>query len=130
MTETVLLDILQKSQVNNDEQKISGVLIYRNNQYFQLLEGREPQVRHIFEKIRQDTRHTDVEVLLDQPCEERLMPAWAMGFSQDVPMPVLEQQGFYITPDDSTSIISTMQGRAGEILRGLMGLSASSGQQQ
>lgn len=120
VSESLLLEILNKSQANNAEQKISGVLIYRNQQYFQLLEGREKQVRSIFAKIRQDERHRNVEVLLDQTCAERLMPAWAMGFNQENPTSLLEQQGFYITHRDADTIFASMPGITGEILRCLM----------
>lgn len=120
VSEALLLEILRKSQTNNAEQKISGVLIYRNRQFFQLLEGREKQVRGIFAKIQQDGRHRDVEVLLDQHCAERLMPAWAMGFHQESPSSRLERQGFYITLQDAKNIFATIPGTAGEILRGLI----------
>ena len=46
--------------------------------FLQLLEGPEQQVKNTYEAIQKDARHINVYHLLDQFCEKRLFPAWAM----------------------------------------------------
>ena len=74
----ILSAILIASRANNRKHDITGALICRSDIFLQLLEGPEQQVKNIYEKIQKDDRHINVYHLLDQFCEKRLFPAWAM----------------------------------------------------
>ena len=74
----ILSAILISSRANNRKHYITGALICRSDIFLQLLEGPEQQVKNTYEAIQKDDRHINVYHLLDQFCEKRLFPAWAM----------------------------------------------------
>ena len=56
-----LEDILVKSRKNNNEIGITGMLIYHNDTFLQVLEGDEEKVDTLMSKIKKDGRHTIAE---------------------------------------------------------------------
>lgn len=75
---SVLSGLLIDSRENNEKNDITGSLICRADIYLQMLEGPPRKVLEVFEKIKRDDRHLEVEVLSEGPTEERLFPNWAM----------------------------------------------------
>ncbi len=75
-----LLDILRVSLRNNEVGPVTGLLLYQGGNFMQVLEGPEEAVMNIFGKIQQDTRHTDLIVLCNEPLEERAFSDWRMAF--------------------------------------------------
>jgi len=75
-----LLEILNVSRRNNQTGPITGLLLYKDGNFMQVLEGPEEAVREIFGKILKDTRHTDVTVLATEPIKERQFADWKMAF--------------------------------------------------
>jgi len=74
--------ILEASRDNNVQMEITGLLLYKDGSFMQLLEGREQAVRALLEKIRRDPRHYDLLTLLEGAAERRYFPDWSMGFRQ------------------------------------------------
>jgi hypothetical protein len=74
-----LAEILAQSQTNNGIEGVSGLLLARDGQYLQILEGSADGVGHIFGRIAVDQRHTDVEVVMDVAVERRAFGGWGMG---------------------------------------------------
>lgn len=62
----------------NADQSITGVLIYGNNTFLQLLEGEQLVVYRLFEKIKLDPRHSRVRMLACYPIRDRSFEAWNM----------------------------------------------------
>jgi hypothetical protein len=75
-----LLALLVKSRENNDKQGVSGMLLYKDGNFMQLLEGEETVVRNLFEVITQDSRHRGTIVLLEEQISEPSFRDWSMGF--------------------------------------------------
>ena len=114
ITAAVLLDILKKSENKNHPHQISGLLVFHNGQFMQLMEGEKKAVRNLFETVKHDPRHTDVEIVLEVDSPERCMPAWAMGFSMsDSVDSEISNQVFYISIDDTKQICKLMKGDVG-----------------
>jgi FAD-dependent sensor of blue light len=91
-SEEQLIELLRKSRINNTRLGITGMLLYKNGEFMQVLEGEEDAVRSLSKRIAADPRHTNFKVLMDRPCAEREFPDWSMGFTnldavtaQDVP---------------------------------------------
>lgn len=80
LTAEDLLDLLRVARARNRARHISGLLLHREDSFFQVLEGDAESVRQVFESIRQDRRHHRVEVLFEGEIEEREFPDWQMGF--------------------------------------------------
>lgn len=70
--------ILRAADKQNRDAEITGVLLYRGGLFAQLLEGPEPAIMKTFERIRADSRHRRVDVLLVQPAVKRIFTRWAM----------------------------------------------------
>ena len=75
-----LYDILNKAHEVNANLGISGLLLYKNKRFMQLIEGQEDAVRGLYQKILQDPRHRDLIVLQEDTEPERQFPGWSMAF--------------------------------------------------
>ena len=75
-----LHQLLVTSRQNNLLLGISGLLLYKDGNFLQVLEGREAAVLGLVEKITYDRRHRDVTTLLQGFQSECQFPAWSMGF--------------------------------------------------
>jgi len=71
--------ILVASRRNNPALDVSGLLVYADGVFIQVLEGAEKTIEQLYEKIAEDVRHDNVAVILDQNCDERTFPRWAMA---------------------------------------------------
>ena len=77
---TELVELLSKSHVNNATVGITGMLLYKDGNFMQVLEGEQEAVRALDVKIKRDPRHRGVLTLLQGQLAERQFPDWSMGF--------------------------------------------------
>jgi hypothetical protein len=75
-----LMDILNTSYRVNTDRGITGILLYAEGNFLQLLEGPGKDVERTYAGICRDNRHTGILKLLHAPVEQRLFPAWTMAF--------------------------------------------------
>lgn len=80
-SEAELVDLLEKSRKNNAAVEVTGMLLYKDGKFMQLLEGDEAQITRVFEKISKDPRHRDVITLLKGQEDRRVFSEWLMGFA-------------------------------------------------
>lgn len=76
-----LIELLQQVRTINEERDITGLLLYKQDAFFQILEGSEEAVMKTFRSIELDDRHHQVEVLMREPCSAREYSDWRMGFA-------------------------------------------------
>ena len=74
--------ILAAADVNNQRDGITGIFLLIGSRFLQLMEGEEADVKKCFERIKKDTRHAELTVLMQRPVSERLFPKWTMHFSR------------------------------------------------
>ena len=79
----MIYKMLSKARDFNAEHNITGCLLYHNGQFIQLLEGTHEEVRALFERIQEDERHSQVELLEEEEISERIFGDWSMAF-QDI----------------------------------------------
>lgn len=72
--------LLQQCRDNNHKRGITGMLLYQNSTFMQMLEGDKQVVSDLFETIRKDGRHTGVHIVLSGDIAERNFEDWSMGF--------------------------------------------------
>ena len=77
--DSVLADILRASQKNNARDGITGMLLYADGNFLQVLEGPPEAVERTFARIERDPRHTQVIVMSDEPTQRRDFADWSMG---------------------------------------------------
>ncbi len=75
-----LLKLLKECRAHNSAKNITGILLFSNNTFLQVLEGDEASVTSMFALIEKDPRHTDVTIIEKQHITERSFPYWSMGF--------------------------------------------------
>jgi len=79
-TDDDLANLLMTSRSNNARLGITGMLLHREGRFIQVLEGPEEAVRERLAVIARDPRHTAVHTIVDELVEDRLFPAWTMGY--------------------------------------------------
>lgn len=78
--------ILEVSRANNGRHGITGLLLYRSGSILQLLEGPPDAVRHLYGKLLNDLRHSDLTLLYDRPLPHRHFSRWSMAFHDASPV--------------------------------------------
>jgi len=76
-----LLDLLAVSRRNNQQRAITGMLVYHDCSFLQILEGNHNDVMTVFDQIRQDARHRFIKVFRQGRIVERDFSEWMMGFA-------------------------------------------------
>lgn len=72
----------------NAEAGITGLLLYRDGRYVQVLEGPEAAMRAVYARIRHDPRHTQVVTVSEGLAPARRFPDWRMALGH-VAQPVV-----------------------------------------
>lgn len=80
MPRQALFDLLTEARRYNTKAGITGLLLYQNGQFLQVLEGEADPVRALFKRICNDKRHTRIALLFEELVSERQYPDWSMGF--------------------------------------------------
>ena len=87
-----LSTLLRVARQNNARENITGMLLYAERSFFQVLEGEEQHVTALFDTIRKDPRHHNLTVIIQEPIPERSFGNWTMGYAD-------------ITPEEVSSIL-------------------------
>jgi hypothetical protein len=80
MSHQELIDLLSGCRDSNSKVEITGILLYLEGCFFQVLEGEPDKLQVLFEKISKDTRHHSVMKLTSEPLTERGFANWTMGY--------------------------------------------------
>jgi hypothetical protein len=75
-----LMALLEHSRRKNSRAGISGILLYHDGNFMQLLEGEEATVQAVYARIIQDPRHRACMTLIQGAVKDRLFPDWTMAF--------------------------------------------------
>lgn len=73
-------DILKAAQHFNANNDITGMLLYIDGKFFQVLEGDENDIKKLYEKIKVDERHTQVTTVSAHPIPDRTFKNWSMRY--------------------------------------------------
>ncbi len=93
-SEAELVELLKISRENNKRLDITGMLLYKDGNFIQVIEGPEEAVNQLYQKILGDPRHTNIMMLGKQPIPERQFASWAMGFRNIDKLTAAELEGF------------------------------------
>ncbi|MDH5473800.1 MAG: BLUF domain-containing protein [Gammaproteobacteria bacterium] len=72
--------LLDQSQEKNARLNITGLLIYHQREFMQLLEGDKSEIFSLYETICKDNRNKQNILLWDSPVEQRSFADWSMAF--------------------------------------------------
>jgi len=68
------------SNHNNEKHQVGGELIVFGGLFYQTLRGEEQRVTKLYEKIKQDDRHTDIILLEKKTIEQHTDTSWGMEY--------------------------------------------------
>ena len=72
-------EILQQSRRNNAVDDVTGMLLYADGNFMQVLEGEASAVERVYQRIARDKRHSRVTQLVRFDTEERQFANWSMA---------------------------------------------------
>jgi hypothetical protein len=93
-SEGELEDLLRQSRQNNAAVCVTGMLLYKDGNFMQCLEGSKGAVCTLEAKIRSDPRHRGMIVLLHEENAQPEFSEWAMGFKKLDSNTALEFPGY------------------------------------
>ena len=70
-----------KAKSNNLTHNITGVLIYKNQNFLQVLEGEDIKVDKTFNRIKSDSRHKNIFKVINTSIDERIFEDYNFGFT-------------------------------------------------
>jgi hypothetical protein len=73
---------------------ITGMLVYLQERFIQVLEVKEGPVNELYDKIRKDPRNKKVSLILEGTSSKRLFKGWSMGFKRISESEFTELSGF------------------------------------
>lgn len=71
--------LLGQAQIRNRRLDITGMIAKSDQHFCQVLEGLPRSIEQVMERVRRDSRHRNVRVLLEQLTERRQFEGWAMA---------------------------------------------------
>jgi len=72
--------LLAHCRVNNARDGITGMLLYHDGNFMQVLEGEAATITTVFTRIELDPRHHGILTLYHKPIAERSFADWSMAF--------------------------------------------------
>lgn len=79
-TASELLYLLEQARSRNFQRHITGMLLYSNRTYLQVIEGEAKDVREVYGAICKDPRNEGQVILREAEIINRDFPDWSMGF--------------------------------------------------
>jgi hypothetical protein len=80
MKQSDIIEILNHSRTANAKKNITGILLYKDGNFMQVLEGDSLDVDELLQRISKDKRHTGLITLRRTIINNRTFGEWKMGF--------------------------------------------------
>jgi hypothetical protein len=71
-------ELLQQVRISNAKREITGMLLYIDGSFLQVLEGQPEMVDVLFSRILTDKRHTQLTLIARDSIPERAFEGWTM----------------------------------------------------
>jgi Sensors of blue-light using FAD len=91
--ESDLDEILRRARTANEAVAVTGMLLYSQGSFFQVLEGEADAVDKVYARILRDARHTRVAVIIREAIARRSFAEWTMGYADIAPAEVADIAG-------------------------------------
>lgn len=111
-----LTELLQKARVKNEDLHMTGMLLYSDGNFFQVLEGEPDSVDGMYQKLHLDKRHQQLTMIVREPIAKRYFADWSMGFSSVTPEELRQVDGLNDFFRDGSCFVGLDNGRAKKLL--------------
>lgn len=119
-SEAQLRELLALARLHNSRAQITGLLLYSDGLFVQVLEGPEDEVRQLYARIRADSRHTQVETVSEGLLPRRQFAEWSMAFAL-AEVPEVEQVLGAIKMQQPLPPLSIVNARLQTLLQAFIG---------
>ena len=76
-----LFNMLSEARAKNAMLGITGHLLYTEEVFVQCIEGPPASIEHLWQSLKRDERHYEIELISRGPLAERRFADWSMAFS-------------------------------------------------
>lgn len=111
-----LTELLRQSREKNMRLGLTGMLLYCNRSFLQVLEGEEHVIDELYQKIMSDPRHTQLATIIREPIPKRYFENWSMGFRSLTTEEISEIEGVNDFYQDRSCLANLDRGRARKLL--------------
>jgi hypothetical protein len=80
MSTADLTAMLEQARERNTKIGITGLLVYRRQEFTQILEGNKADIFALYDRICKDKRHKGQYLMWDGPIQQRSFADWSMAF--------------------------------------------------
>ncbi len=101
-------DILSTARTNNPEHGITGMLLFGDGTFIQVLEGPLSAIDQLVENIKQDARHDRFDVLYEDMVDDRAFGDWSMAYRVLTPER-MEQFGGQLAAQDKDDLVKFLR---------------------
>jgi len=111
-----LTDLLGIARIHNARYGLTGMLLYSDGSFFQVLEGDPESVDRLFSTISRDKRHEQITMIIREPIAHRSFGNWTMGYADINPQDldrIVGTNDFFVKGD---SFVNLGAGRAKKLL--------------
>lgn len=100
-----LENILADARAGNQRRGVTGVLVYVDGVFLQILEGEEPVLRALLKNIAADPRHAGMKVFHQAAVESRTFADWRMAYLSATPQQMAVWAGLAGTAASIDSVL-------------------------
>lgn len=75
-----LVSLLGQARTKNAYLNVTGMLVFHDREFMQVLEGNKETVFELYDRISTDERHTSARIFWEGPTQQRAFPEWTMAF--------------------------------------------------
>lgn len=116
LDDTKLIELLTKVREKNSHLNVTGMLLYCDYNFFQVIEGEELIIQTLLENIKNDPRHKNVTIIVKEPIQSRSFAKWTMGFSNATKEQLSMIEGMNDFFNEEKFLVNIKPGRAKKIL--------------
>lgn len=95
MCDTELHNLRDEALSNNTRHGVTGLLLYVNKVFMQIIEGPHAEIGRLFDNIQCDKRNQAIVEMFDRSIDDRAFTGWSMGFHSPTAADEVSEKGFH-----------------------------------
>jgi hypothetical protein len=122
MSDAQLDRLLEKARFRNKQNSITGMLLYSDGSFLQVIEGPSSKIIDTFALIKKDQQHHNIKVLFEEPIQERNFEEWTMSFRRLSSDELVKAPGInhFLQGNESLHDYLSMHTNSGKMLKNIL----------
>jgi hypothetical protein len=123
MPKSKLYKILHGARAANAIADVTGLLVFAEGKFLQVLEGPKSTVRSLMQKISADRRHANLQIISEGAINARIFPSWEMAYASTNARELATWAGLRntTTVDETLARLTADPTRVPDVLQHLLG---------